>query len=75
MCLYGLAAHTGTIRADEIWFAVILCIVPATMVVGAVWIILGKASWNPLLGLALLVPSVTLWAAILVFAYLGFRLH
>jgi hypothetical protein len=72
---YGVVVHPGQVRVEEIWFALILCVVSASMVLGAVWVVLNEAWWRPVVGLILLVPSVIIWGGILLIAYAGFRLH
>ncbi|MGI9327433.1 MAG: hypothetical protein ACR2PZ_19600 [Pseudomonadales bacterium] len=73
--LYGVSAHPQQLRMDEVGFALLLFIVPTSMVIGAVWVALDKAWWRVVLGAALLVPSIAVWGAILLFAYAGFRIH
>ncbi|NNC67378.1 MAG: hypothetical protein HKN83_05020 [Gammaproteobacteria bacterium] len=72
---WALVTHTLRLRADDVWFALLLLVVPATMVFGAVWVFLDKTWWRPVLVFILLVPSVTLWGAVLLYAYAGFRIH
>jgi membrane-anchored protein YejM (alkaline phosphatase superfamily) len=58
-----------------LWFALLLAIVPASMVFGSMWVLLNAVWWRPLLGVVLLIPSVLAWGAMLLFAYTGFRIH
>lgn len=73
--IYGFSAHPQQLRIDEVWFALLLFVVPTSMVIGAVWLVLDKAWWRLVLGAALLVTSIVVWGAILLFAYIGFRIH
>ena len=75
LCVYGIAIDPGQPRADDIWFAALLCLVSASLVFGAVWVMLDKAQWRRGLGFVLLIPSLTIWGGILLLAFAGFRIH
>ncbi len=75
MLSYAVVTDPGQVRADDVWFALLLCGVPAAMLIGAAWIALDKATWRIVLGIVLLVPSLALWGAIMLYAYAGFRIH
>ena len=51
---YGFLVHSPGLRVDELWFALLLAIVPASMVFGSMWVLLNAAWWRPLLGVVLL---------------------
>ena len=75
MLSYAVATDPGEVRADDFWFALILCSIPAAMVIGAAWVTLDNTVWRIVLGVVLLVPSLALWGAIMLYAFAGFRIH
>lgn len=73
--VFGVFVRSGSVRVDEFWFALLLLFVPAAMTLGAIWVFLSQVWWRPLLGVVLLVPSIGLWVAMLLLAFMGFRIH
>ena len=73
--LVGAVLRPNHFRLDELWFLVLLFVVPGAMVLGSLWVLLDRAWWRMLLGLFLLLPAGAVWVLVLLLAYSGFRVH
>lgn len=44
---YGMAVHPGEIRSDDAWFAFLLCLISASSVIFAIWVLIDEALVAP----------------------------
>ena len=62
-------------RPADFWFLVLTFVVPAAMLLGALWVLVDKAPWRMVVGLFLLLPAGAVWLLSLLLVLSGFRIH
>jgi hypothetical protein len=70
---YSLTQHTFLKR--EFWLYAGLFLIPGLAICISLWLMLLKRWWWKLIGTLLMIASLFIWGAALLFVFVGFKIH